>query len=206
MKKVKRPLTLIEVVISLSILGTLLFFLFKFYGNLTLFNLQVRAIKEKVFSRQLPYLRLKQVLEKQSIDSPSISKEISSSLFYTLLHPVSKNLALTFTYHNGADPDPAFCEKVSGLLYLNEKKQILLTTTSHDGQIRDEILFDHAASLSFEFFDSKKMSWESEWPQTNQGLPLMIKLHVQEISVAKPIQFAFILDTQEEPILYKKTS
>ena len=65
------------------------------------------------------------------------------------------------------------------MLYVNEHKQLILSTFSKQDSKRDELLLDNIHAFTFELFDPKKTSWESKWPKTKAQLPEMVRLHLK---------------------------
>ncbi len=159
----KRPFTLIELMIGLALSAILLGFLFHFYTTLSTAHIDLAKNKEGVLSKQRVQLRLNQVLS------------LASEPFYV------KEGALIFKYDNGIDPHPQFCGPLTGMLYVNEKKQLSLVTWSKEKEPRKEVLFPNVSSYAMSFFDPiEKKTWTSHW---EKKLPAMTKLAINDFTL-----------------------
>ncbi len=176
----KRPFTLIEVMIGLSLSAILLAFLFQFYTTLSKSHLELAKNKEEVLSAQRVQLRLNQVFG--AVSQP----------FYM------EKGALIFNFDNGIDPNPNFCGPVTGMLYLDEKQQLSLITWSHLKEPRKEVLVPNVRTYSLSFFDQlDKKTWVTQW---KKDVPVMTKLLVNDKT------FIFFPFKTTETIYYDKTS
>ncbi len=177
-KKMKRPFTLIEVMIGLSLSAIVLAFLFQFYTTLSRSHLELAKSKEEVLSAQRVQLRLNQVFG--AVSDP----------FY-----VEKG-ALILNFDNGIDPDQNFCGPVTGMLYVDEKQQLSLVTWSHLKEARKEVLVPNVSTYALKFFDQiDKKTWVSQW---KKDVPVMTKLVVNDKT------FVFFPFKTTEPIYYDK--
>ncbi|HEY5259915.1 MAG TPA: DUF1494 domain-containing protein [Rhabdochlamydiaceae bacterium] len=179
-KKMKSPFTLIEVMIGLSLSAIVLAFLFQFYTTLSRSHLELAKSKEEVLSAQRVQLRLNQVFG--AVSEP----------FYL------EKGALVFDFDNGIDPNPHFCGPVTGMLYLDEKKQLSLVTWSHLKEPRREVLVPTVSTYELSFFDQiDKKAWVSQW---KKEVPAMTKLVVNDHT------FVFFPFKTIETIYYDKKS
>jgi hypothetical protein len=184
----KRPLTLLEVIIALSLTGVLLSVLFGFYKHLSFSNVSITAAKQTVLYREWTQEKLAQVfsaaLPKEGFCTVSLEKSIGK--------------ALSFHYDNGPDPDPNYCHVVRGALHLNSKNELCLITWPG----RKQVLYAGVKAIHFSFFDGEELSWKDAWSEEDR-LPEMLKLTVYEDKHRdQPIEFAYFLPIPNQQIKY----
>jgi hypothetical protein len=141
----RRPVLLLELMISLALFGTIMVFLLSSYKDLTLTKKFLHDEKEKIFGRQRVQLRLTQVFSRL--------KETKIEKGRYLL-----------TYDNGADPEEQFRGEVKGMFYLDGKRLCLITYPK-SGVERKEILMTGIDDFILRFFDAKKAEWDPLFPE-----------------------------------------
>lgn len=153
----KRPVLLLELVISLVLFGAIIGILFSSYQELTLAKSQLRKDKEIILTREKLQLRLSQIF----------------SHLKTL--KVEEQVCL-LTYDNGLDPAIDFRGSRDAMLYI-DKGRLALVTWSDKGVARKEILCESAHAFAFAFFDAKKGTWDAEYPAQK---PFMMKMVIDQ--------------------------
>jgi len=150
----KRPLSLLEVVIALALTTILLTSLFTIYRHLIQSKTQVETARSQLHWQFLTQTRLNQAFETVQ----------ECSIFY------SNGSMLFFKFDNGIDPDPQFCGTHVGEFGLDNKKLIF--------KINDRVEIFHTNINHFEmkFFDPKKKEWVEGW--MNSILPSLIHLKI----------------------------
>ncbi|MBI2742285.1 MAG: hypothetical protein HYX48_00005 [Chlamydiales bacterium] len=214
MRRRRRALSLLEVVIALSLTSILLFFLFGFYRQLTLLDVQAEKIQERISAREKTQLRLMQIFSNLPPED-----EKTPPLFYTESTPEGVDLSLVFSFDQGVDTEEKLSGKVRGVLLLTKKGLLELHTLPLEGESirRREVLMQQVNSLSFSFFDPIKESWVTSWDQENESLPPMVKISLKEKEEVKPeldseakpevrpeISFAFFLPPSQLPTFYEQ--
>ncbi|HUD02222.1 MAG TPA: DUF1494 domain-containing protein [Rhabdochlamydiaceae bacterium] len=154
----KRPILLLELVISLVLFGAIVGILFSSYRELSLAKVQIRKDKEWVLSRQKLQLRLAQIFS----NVKTMKMADSSCLM---------------TYDNGVDVQTEFRGILEGMLFI-DKGRLALVSWPEKGIGRKEILLEPASYFSFEFFDSKKGTWAATYPEQK---PFMMKMTIDNI-------------------------
>ncbi len=153
----KRPILLMELVISLVLFGAIIGILFSSYREFSLAKTTLRKEKELILNRQKMQLRLGQVFSQlKSIKVEDHSCHLS--------------------YDNGIDTETAFHGELEAMLLI-DKGRLALVTWSEKGKARKEILCESAKSFSFSFFDTKKGAWSPLYPEQK---PLMMKMTVDK--------------------------
>jgi hypothetical protein len=191
-RKKKYSLTLLEVALATSLAAVLLSVLWSTYHSWYKMYVQM----QKAQSHTHKYVFVKQRLETISSFLAIPSKE------EFLFTPAVKGEppSLCFSYKAGADPDPSFNGKLRSLLYVDDAKQLCLTTWNDDKAYKQEILRDNVLGLSFLFFDPQTNLWEEEWREDLSHPPLWVKVKMKTAEGEEVIQIRTAL--AEGPILY----
>ncbi len=169
----KRALTLIEVVISLSLLTLLLGVLFSSYGSLMTEGAMIEKKREEVFGVRYLELRLNTLFSKICW-----SKEKDGNVLYTERIPAGPYESLLFAFENGDDTDEHFCNKNLGRLFVDHEGRLILASwpkpkseEDYKKEMRLEVLAEGVEDLKFSFYvphDLKKVV-ESEGIRDNEG-------------------------------------
>ncbi len=129
--------------------------------------------------------------------------------------------SLFVLFNNGVDPDPSFSGPILGKIYLDEEKNLSLTTQPLNSEKsrswRKEILFPKVQTFTFEFLGTQSptehgtkekiypinanLAWRTLWPRSLQKIPSLIRLKIYEEDTKDPLQFAFLLPIID-PITY----
>lgn len=207
-KRKKKALTLLEVMISLSLMAVIITFIFSAFRQVTVANVKIQSAREVVLINKTIEQRLCRLfanihVEKEvPIDKNAKEKPPS---FYTESTADSNGLALFMESLNGVDPDSDFCDLVKTQLYLSKKNELCLVTIGKSGEQRKEVLKDNVGELTFNFFDPVTRELLNSWDEKLEGLPIIIELVLKKKSSDKdPLEFAFMLPTDEKGIIYKK--
>jgi len=153
----KRPVLLLELVISLVLFSTIIGILFSSYKEFSLAKTSLRKEKEIVLSKQKLQLRLGQI-------------------FSQLKTLKVENNACHLSYDNGIDSEEEFNGALEAMLLIDKGRLALVTWPDKESDkeaVRKEILFESAKSFSFQFFDTKKGIWSSQYPDQK---PFMMQL------------------------------
>ncbi len=146
-----------ELVIALVLFGTIIGILFSSYREFSIAKTALRKDKELVLNRQKLQLRLNQV-------------------FSHLKTLKMEGSACHLTYDNGTDPQAEFRGLLEARLLIDNGR-LALVTWPEKGVARKEILLESASSFSFDFFDAKKGSWSSQYPEQK---PFMMKIIINQ--------------------------
>ncbi len=149
----KSPFLLLELVISLAIMGLILGILLMGFQQTLLTKKELRREREIVLSRQRLMLRL-------------------SSLFRSVesCEPDSKG-GYRLRYEGGIDPDFHFRGALKGLLTIDHER-LKLTSWPEKGEPRLEIFDEGIQTFSLLFFDEAKGEFSSSFPKKK---PFMMK-------------------------------
>ncbi|KAG6559016.1 hypothetical protein RHABOEDO_000005 [Candidatus Rhabdochlamydia oedothoracis] len=167
MPKKKHSITLLEVLIGLILAGIILSFLFSLLRQTLEKKQEITQLKQTIFPREMMRLRMNQIINSLAKNESGIYVDSYED------HP-----ALSFYYKN-KDKDINFCGTIHSMLYVNEHKQLVLSTFSKQNSKRDEVLLENIQAFTFEVFDPTKAIWESKWLKTKTQLPEMICLHLK---------------------------
>lgn len=212
----RRAVTLLEVVIALGLTSIVLFFLFGYYRQLTMIDLETEKVQECLSARARVQTRLMQIFA----SFPKEEKE-GEGFLYTDTTPEGLDLSLLFAFDQGIDSDPKLCGLVKAVLFLSRDKKLKLRILAIDEktEARDEVLMENVKSLAFSFFDPAEEKWESDWKKDAASFPSMIKVILTEIEKKKEpvdeetpkklgasdnsIQYAFFLPASQLAVEYE---
>lgn len=180
----KRHLSLLEVIIGLGLATLLLSFLFSSYRHLLQSSTQLEQLHQEKHWEYVTQVRLNQIFE-------NIHDE---TVFNTEPYLNISPLALHFTFNNGVDSDPGFCQELEGFLLVNRENELCLLINSKEGKTRQEVLLKKAANYSIQFFNPKQKKWVAEWDQ--KFLPPLVKI------VVSGKMFHFVLPHANRTITY----
>jgi Type II secretion system (T2SS), protein J len=170
MSKQRYNFTLLEIMISLALLGMLLAFLFTFFRQTLHTKNETVALKEKVLKMEFVQLRLKELFERFSPeDQPFIA---------TLPHADAVGQALFIHCDHGIDPHPAFSGRVHSMLFKSRDQRLCLCIFSQKQEAKVDTLLSGVKELSFAFFNGKQ--WQTQWPKDKKdpAFPLLLKVTV----------------------------
>lgn len=175
----KKYLTLLEVFIGLGLTALLLTALFSNFSQIVKTNIKVQKAKGETHWTFVTQMRLAQVFE--TVDE--------NSDFY------AKEGILSFSFHNGIDPEGAFSQEVSGTLQLDPQKEFCLQIRGEEGKERKEVFVKQVDTFSLLFFDPTKKKWVSTWNKEDP-LPPLIRI------VVLKKEFNFILPKANRRAVY----
>jgi hypothetical protein len=153
----KRPILLMELVISMVLFSIIIGILFSSFREFSLAKTSLRKDKEFILNRQKLQLRLGQIFS--SLKSLKI-----------------ENNACHLSYDNGIDLEKDFRGSLDAMLLI-DKGRLALVSWGEQGKVRKEILCECAKSFSFSFFDAKIGTWSPQYPEQK---PLMLKITIDK--------------------------
>jgi hypothetical protein len=152
----------------------------------------------------------------------TIDRGTSEPYFYTQQFGKEKTESLVAIFNNGIDLDPTYSGSIVGRIFLDSKNNLCFAARplgkEEDHSWRTEILIPHVDCFEFEFLGknsatehgkkekvrpiNNEIAWRGRWPQSEGGIPSMIRLTIKENKQKAPLQFAFILPTPEPFVTY----
>ncbi len=195
MRKKRRPLSLLEVIIALSLTATLLVILFGMFRQVTVANIEVETLQEKFFVRERMQMRLTQLFSEYE------TEKSNEPVFYLDSSSESLSPKLTLSIKAKIDRDPEFCAPLKAELFISKKKnlELALSPLEEGTGRRTEFLMENVHRVSFLFFDLKKRQWVEKWPKEEKESPTMVKM-VVETEKKEKIEFAFFLPSSQNPV------
>jgi|GEM_PF-2004116 len=206
----KRPFTLLEAMISVSILAMILSFLFSTLRSLATLTTKIDKARGICFSR----LHLKQRLSTAfSRIEPCVSLATLHGVrpFYT--EQVENIFSLCFFFDGGVDPEEAFTGALQGKLTYEDHTLYLDTTSLQEpSSTRREILCRDISSMHMEFYkqrslqndptNSTQMEILDHWSTEEEILPHYVYLSLTHTdgSIA---QYCFAISSFIQPIHYE---
>lgn len=181
----KRAFTLFELLIALALCGVLV---------ASLMNLLFQGSKPAKSSLW------------DAIEEYSCRQRLNRVLPEILTPPKVEGGALIFTFNNGIDDDPHFCGEVESRLFVNDKKQLILTlsplsTWKGEFAPREEILLANLPTIDFRFYEipgpTQLGRWEREWDQ--EDLPALIECGYLDSKKIYPL-----INANKPPTYYKQ--
>lgn len=163
MRKVKRHMTLIELVIGMALTMLLLTIMTYFYKDILTLDAEAEKIQNEHFLINYLQNRLNSVVPRILPEYSIKKSKVKYFNFFTTgpSHLLAANSpSLIFAYHKGTDAIGALSFQDLGRLFLDKEGRFCLATWSipeeWDAHINPtmtkEVLFEGVESLSFEFF------------------------------------------------------
>jgi len=165
-KRTKRPFSLIEILLGLSIMAMLLSFLFSSLTQSIKLSSIIHAIQNDSLKNGLLYGRLSKIFDKSNHNT---------ILF--LKNPTSQKVeSISFEIDNAIDPQTMFSGKVFVKIYNDNSHLVLELSSQNKKHKRKEILFENFSHLQ----------WE-------EHLPFFITLSITDSKNNSKKTFAFFL-------------
>lgn len=194
-RKQRAAFTLLEVAISLFLVGILLTCLFQFFVQSAKLKAKTHALKEKVLKLDLFEMRLHQLFDDFSYEKNGFTASIP--------HPDAIGPALCFYAENGVDPDPLFSGPLHHMLFLTRAHCVGLCTWSKNNTPKVAILLNDVKELSFAFFSGTQ--WEAHWPKSKEEAPFPPMLKISVLMQGEGREYFFSLPENGE-ISYEKNA
>jgi len=169
-RKQHASFTLLEVMISLALLGVLLTFLLTFFRQTLTTKNDTGTLKEKVMRLELVQLRLGNLFD-------HFSKE-NNCFVANLPHTDAIGSALFIHCDHGIEADPSFSGVIHSMLFKTRDHRICLCSWSKNQKAKVDTLANGVKELSFEFFNGKQ--WQTLWPKDkkDESFPYLIKISI----------------------------
>lgn len=193
MSKKRCPLTLLEVIIGIVLLGVVLTILFGSYRQILKNKSKAVDLKGSIHQTEMCDQRLRYLFEEISVNQ-------EEATFWLQQHLDAQGVALRICFEQKLDRDLDFCGQMQGMCFLDSSQQLSFVTLGKSGQPRLEILLDEVKSIEWSCFDGEKKIWVKEWPQLKGKVPKMVKLTINWKGVQRV--WAYFLESPKEPIVY----
>lgn len=199
----KNNFTLLEVIISLSLITIIITFLFGFFSK-------VMKIEKIIEKKKLEILAINQTQIKltQVFSNVYQGDFINQKPFYTKDVKNPKGPVLYLSYDNKIDSDANFSLIVKAKLFIDNKKNLCLHSFSRDEnekKPREDILLKDVDKIEYNFLAksdiklkkhklnnfSEKICSYNFWPKKAETLPFAIKIKI--IKNKDSLDFAFFL-------------
>jgi hypothetical protein len=198
MKTKKNNLTLLEVIISLFLIGLILTFLFGFFAKIMKIEKNIEQKKEKIFETNHFHSKLNYILS-----NIYLGNFIDQSSFYTK-YDSNKNIILFINFDNKVDIDPSYSLDVQAKIFIDDNKELCLQIFSkeNENESRKEILYKNVEKLEYKFLANKdpkvekyiseniseNINWYNYWPKKAQHIPVCVYIKINNL-----LDFAFFL-------------
>lgn len=223
MKKIKNPITLIEVLIASLLTMIILTGLTFFFAQVMSMNATSEKLQKEQFKLGFLEKRLATILPK--VISPT---DPSKDFYFFTSEALNSGQSLVFTYDNGVQLSKEHSNHLLGRLFLDEGNLVLASITSPkrwelfpNPTLQREVLLENVTSLQFEFYVPPKKDrsalvsqnpsidliadnqWHKSWSPDFKQLPAMIKIHIKKDiqESQETILFAFPLPKSTMVIL-----
>lgn len=203
----KSPFTLLEVLISFSLLAFILGLIFTHFRSTSILNTKTEKVKSLALTREHLYERLS-ILFSKIESSEKFFIEEGTSGFYT--EETSKSLSpkeLYFGIKHSIDKEIAFSSYVLGKLFVDEHKTLTLELRpfkkedSH--KIRIEKLLPSVKGLSFTFYKIKKDNGENSTTSSSfENFEVLDRFELKEKNLPYALTITLFLEEEETPIKY----
>ncbi|NGX63190.1 MAG: hypothetical protein KR126chlam6_00597 [Candidatus Anoxychlamydiales bacterium] len=198
MKIKKKHLTLLEVIISLFLIGIILTFLFGFFAKIMKVEKNIEVKKEKIFETNHLHARLNYIFS-----NIYLGNFIDESPFYTK-YDSNKNVILFINFDNKVDIDPNYSLDVRATLFIDDDKNLCLKLFSkgNENETREEIIFKNVNKLEYKFLANKDLkiekyrlekiseniNWYKYWSKKAENVPSCVYIKIND-----SLDFAFFL-------------
>lgn len=216
----KRPLTLIELLLSLALFALLIQSLFFWYRSLSETQSKMGNKRWEVLEKRYSSQQLQKIFSHVQPDS---------YFFTTGPESTTDGDTLVFVFDNGLQSNPHFADKVLARLFIDKEEQTLcLGIWPHPDRGvsspgKTVVLLENVQGLSFEFYfppnpfkktvEPKEVGkalpqerWQSEWLSNYNTLPPLMKVHFHRSGEKRPLTYAFDFVHSPHHIVYKKDS
>ena len=185
----KYSFTLMEVMISFSIMSIVLGVIFSSLYEQTLLKTKIERMEKIVMAR----VEMQQRLDRIFANIIPVDPQNSKSSIYISGESKGK---LFIIFDNGIDPDPLFCDKVEGSLAV-ENNNFVFTLLEGRPNARKSILRKNITKVSYEFLTNAKEGVEvtSRWDEKINYSPSYIK-----ITLNKDEEYVFWVSRPSEGI------
>ncbi len=181
-----RRFTLIEVLVSFSLIAILLVILFSAYRNVTASGHEIDRIRDNAFAQRYLQSRLSDVLLN------AVAPKSGKKSFHTVTenHSYASGQSLVFVYDNRHQCDTRFAGQVRGRLYRSPNDDLCLATwpLKESQPMRKEVLIADVESLAFSFVSASSERVD-EWERDRGALPLLTYLSLT--IGGKEVKFAY---------------
>lgn len=205
----KRRVTLIEVLISISLLSIVLFALLSSYSQLKMVDSAIAKEIDQGFETR----HLESRLQSLFLQTLSAGK---NNFFYIEQPAFSNSPSLIFSYDAHAMLDPRFSGQVLGRLFVDPENRLILATWPSPLRYRDHpipmetsILAKGIESIGFLFFappskelgkvDPEPNKWHPDWKKSYEKVPPLMKIQLIKTS-SERIEFSFYLPNTQYPL------
>ena len=177
----KRPLSLVEIIIGLFLALLLLSTLFRSYYDFASTKAQIETARTSLHSSLFLRGRLDSLFAKINPEKKcQLTKE-----------------KLLFYFEMGVDHDPEFSKPMKATLFYDKKDQFILSFHPEENNSleRKEVLQKGVKTLQIRFWDPKRKQWSSTW--TSSEFPLQIQLTLNKETMT------FLIQTAKHEVIYR---
>jgi type II secretory pathway pseudopilin PulG len=186
--------TLLETMIGLSLAAIFFSALMTSYYQIYKKKIAIQELKKNSLSIELMRQRLIHLFSQATaIDQPTLE---------TREDPQAIGQCLTFTFKNEVDRVSTFCGDIVGMLYRNANKELCFASWGVDGKARNEVFLENVQELCFDFFDTEKKQWRTNWKEKDP-LPPFIKISWSFSDQPKEMYQSAFFFPQKDPITYQ---
>lgn len=176
-KNKRRPITLIEVLVSFSLMAIVVSSLLMYLRRVIFLQSKLQVVEREVLSRAHIQRELHSLFSR--LESGKESE------FFTVVE--EKGPQLHFSFLNRVDMDSSFSGRIEGIIRVKERQLIvemkpLISEKSMEPKTRECILATRVDSIAWRFlsFDKKSgLTCSNVWPRQNSGCPDLFSLLVE---------------------------
>jgi hypothetical protein len=199
MKKIRKQITLIEVLIALALTSLVLSAITWVYMAISKMETSANVKRQQVFRVALLGATLSRVM-------PTIKDLLFVDMW-------NESPSLVFAFNNGPDLDKDFGHKVIGRIYLDDDKNLSLAIMPHPKEwdkidfypVKNQVLLESVKKVSFRFFSwSEKEGtisngWHEEWPKKLKQIPAIVELDL-EFENGNKKQYRYVIPSAKEVV------
>jgi hypothetical protein len=207
--------------IAIGLLSVLITAIFTFWQYTISFQNEVDKMRRNNFR----FLTVQQRLERVFSHIQG-GENKQKPVFFTSKDQEVSGQGLVFVFDNDVDGQYQFANNVLGRLYVDHQGRLSLVIwptlerfSGPHAPMRKEILLEGVRDISFEMYRPKDVNakdvkvardeekllakWETDWPRTEESLPVMIKIFVTLNNENHDvITFAFMIPEAKQKIVY----
>ena len=216
----KSPFTLLEVLISFSLLAIILGILFSHFRSSSILSAKTEKVKTMSLAREHVYERLSQIFSKIESSEKFFVDESVGSFFTEEISDNEKPKELNFGIKHSIDKEIEFSSYILGKLFVDKDNMLTLELRPYkkedSNKVRIEKMLPSVKNIAFTFYKIKKENAEDDKSTSSlddfeildrfelkeKNLPYALTITLTLDGEDHPIEYTFFISSQIEPIVY----
>ncbi|MCH9630169.1 MAG: hypothetical protein S4CHLAM37_01630 [Chlamydiia bacterium] len=216
----KSPFTLVEVLISFSLLAIILGILFTHFRSSSIISSKTEKVKTMSLAREHVYERLSQMFSCVESSEKFFVDESACSFYTEEVSENEKPKELYFGIKHSIDREIEFSSYILGKLFIDEENILTMELRPYKKEnahkVRIEKMLPSVKNMAFTFYKIKKEDAEDgkltsslkdfeildRFVPDEKNLPYALTITLFLENEETPIEYTFFISSQIEPIAY----